>query len=727
MKKKSVLEAIENVGKDKFYSDIEVVKPEDIKLQAVAPISYVSAVEQNKRAKAKFTKMIDEKTKNAQGLDNKDEDRFKHMNKSTGKVDLKIDQPGLKKMHLDESLFTEDFDGYYRVSFRFDGKDGVVQVNLVKADSEQEAIDKLRAYKQKRYPDRELEIFGGQPTYNGEVNDLKKRGYPVIGEGIANKPLSNLKEALESTELAEQIKNIKSDIKSAYRCNSLEELQNIEFKAFSKGIINSALRRNSIIGDKDTNNITEEDFDDIIDTIVDIMQSYLEYAQERYEKVSKAENASGPAYEKVYNALRNSKYEIISTTNNKILIKDDDTVSPHELAKLVINVTGGKTNGSALGGSWTSHNIYTPDGVEMRVGLLDDGEVGVKFNNLTESLKPIVEGFKEKLISLFKKKNLGKYIDISDIVDDVVTIYNSSTPKADGRYKIKAESLNESIPNEVGELLIPIKEYAKSIVSRYNQYKDTESTEDEKAFVADLKALQDLVDKIFSEYNWANVSAPITEGVQEDDGWNEDEISELEHWGVLGQIADLVYEIKNLRMGYYSRAHTADELGQYIKDLAEQLDSFGDEVIALGDTEDIEESLNEGRPSNIPPYKGYLIRLENRGGVTAYNIYDKNRELEDSGFRSIEAAKEAIDKLDESLKQPLKEATVVSNLNIFKPWNKAVPIFNKIKANEDKFYSFEKMIDEMYPAGIEAQELNDLLSYDVEFLEGMLQMDLGGK
>lgn len=658
--KNKVLEAIENVGKDKFYSDIEVVKPEDIKLQAVAPISYVSAVEQNKRAKVKFTKMIDEKTKNAQGLDNKDEDRFKHMNKSTGKVDLKIDQPGLKKMHLDESLFTEDFDGYYRVSFRFDGKDGVVQVNLVKADSEQEAIDKLKSYKQKRYPDRELEIFGGQPTYNGEVNDLKKRGYPVIGEGMSGKTLNNLKEALESTKLAEQIKNIKSDIKSAYRCNSLEELQNTEFKAFGKGIINSALIRNGIIDDKDINNVTEEDFDDIIDAIVDIMQSYLEYAQESYEKTSKAENASGPAYEKVYNALRNSKYEIIGTTNNKILIKDDGTVNQHELAKLVIEVTGGKTNGTALGGSWTSHNIYTPDGVDMRVGLLDDGEVGVKFNNLTESFKPIiVEGFKEKLTSLFKKKNLGKYIDISDIVDDVVTIYNSSTPKADGRYKIKAESLKE--------------------------------------------------------------------GVQEDDGWNEDEISELEHWGVLREISFLIHEIKNIKRGYYSKAHTADELGQYIKDLAEQLDSFGDEVIALGDTEDIEESLNEGRPSNIPPYKGYLIRLENRGGVTAYNIYDKYRELEDSGFKSIEAAKEAIDKLDESLKQPLKEATVVSNLNIFKPWNKAVPIFDKIKANEDKFYSFEKMIDEMYPAGIEAQELNDLLSYDVEFLEGMLQMDLGGK
>lgn len=55
------------------------------------------------------------------------------------------------------------------------------------------------------------------------------------------------------------------------------------------------------------------------------------------------------------------------------------------------------------------------------------------------------EGFKEKLLSLFKKKGKDNFslIDISDIVDEFDDDYYS-TPKADSRYKMRAESLEES-------------------------------------------------------------------------------------------------------------------------------------------------------------------------------------------------------------------------------------------------------------------------------------------
>ena len=44
-------------------------------------------------------------------------------------------------------------------------------------------------------------------------------------------------------------------------------------------------------------------------------------------------------------------------------------------------------------------------------------------------------------------------------------------------------------------------------------------------------------------------------------------------------------------------------------------------------------------------YRGYKIKLEDKGGVTCYNIYDKNGEMEDSGFKTVDDAKVAIDKL----------------------------------------------------------------------------------
>lgn len=47
-------------------------------------------------------------------------------------------------------------------------------------------------------------------------------------------------------------------------------------------------------------------------------------------------------------------------------------------------------------------------------------------------------------------------------------------------------------------------------------------------------------------------------------------------------------------------------------------------------------------PTNIR-YRGYLIALD-RGG-DGYNIYDKHRELEDSGYGSLDAAKKAVDEI----------------------------------------------------------------------------------
>lgn len=52
-------------------------------------------------------------------------------------------------------------------------------------------------------------------------------------------------------------------------------------------------------------------------------------------------------------------------------------------------------------------------------------------------------------------------------------------------------------------------------------------------------------------------------------------------------------------------------------------------------------------------YKGYMIRQDHKYG--GYNVYDKDNEMEDSGFKSIEQAKEFIDSLNES--KSLKESS----------------------------------------------------------------------
>ena len=70
---------------------------------------------------------------------------------------------------------------------------------------------------------------------------------------------------------------------------------------------------------------------------------------------------------------------------------------------------------------------------------------------------------------------------------------------------------------------------------------------------------------------------------------------------------------------------------------------------------EVEEIVNESKPLKEAnkiavgneKYKGYMIRQDHKYG--GYNVYDKNNEMEDSGFKSIDQAKKFIDSLNESV------------------------------------------------------------------------------
>ena len=63
---------------------------------------------------------------------------------------------------------------------------------------------------------------------------------------------------------------------------------------------------------------------------------------------------------------------------------------------------------------------------------------------------------------------------------------------------------------------------------------------------------------------------------------------------------------------------------------------------------DESKSINEANKiaQGNEKYKGYMIRQDRKYGC--YNVYDKEDEMEDSGFKTIDKAKEFIDSLDES-------------------------------------------------------------------------------
>jgi len=67
----------------------------------------------------------------------------------------------------------------------------------------------------------------------------------------------------------------------------------------------------------------------------------------------------------------------------------------------------------------------------------------------------------------------------------------------------------------------------------------------------------------------------LKEEVDINDGWD------LDQYGVIDDIERLAYELRNCVRGAYTNAYTYQELGEYIKNLAGDLDEFGDELMTL--------------------------------------------------------------------------------------------------------------------------------------------------
>lgn len=166
------------------------------------------------------------------------------------------------------------------------------------------------------------------------------------------------------------------------------------------------------------------------------------------------------------------------------------------------------------------------------------------------------------------------------------------------------------------------------------------------------------------EYAWrmSNQNVPHTkiskiERINESTNFS-DEINmfkrDLELANSVDDIKDLITnlsdaELKDVLKSEFDTAATNINSLQKLKDhLSDISDIYVEELDDMMFNE-----ANKVSPLN-KKYKGYMIRMDHKYG--GYNVYDKYDELEDSGFKSIEAAEKFVDSLDESAK--------VSNLNL---------------------------------------------------------------
>ena len=91
--------------------------------------------------------------------------------------------------------------------------------------------------------------------------------------------------------------------------------------------------------------------------------------------------------------------------------------------------------------------------------------------------------------------------------------------------------------------------------------------------------------------------------------------------------------------------------------------------------------------------------------------------LDESLFEAIEEKKP----ITESKK--LQEAETITDVREYKPWQGAVTTYEKIQ-EAGKLEDFYGLLDEVYPAGIDVQALNDLLWFDADWVYEMLGMEV---
>lgn len=178
-------------------------------------------------------------------------------------------------------------------------------------------------------------------------------------------------------------------------------------------------------------------------------------------------------------------------------------------------------------------------------------------------------------------------------------MYKISDKNSKGFFDALADNDNELIAAYIKDIYVEIFENTQAL-----------SGDDLDTFTAQVDVSSDLGDrginrevrKLYRFCKENGIGFPLKENLMNEasDGWDTDLIYDLEGAEVLTKLQQLLYEIDKTYRGAYTHAKTYEALGQYVVDLAEGLEYFGQKLSELeDDDEDIDESLNERELSKL--------------------------------------------------------------------------------------------------------------------------------
>ena len=166
----------------------------------------------------------------------------------------------------------------------------------------------------------------------------------------------------ESDKLKQYIRAIRQDIGAMAASASIEDLENIEWHSTrnqSRYIIDSLPKYDS--------------FDDCIDAWIDSFYSLLQKEKEWLAAALRREAAIPQVQDEVFGMIDTTSYELVDYSPDKMSFdfqipegaKAEDT---YRFVDAVADATHAKYDGTGRGGSWTTWNLRTPEGVKLDVG-----------------------------------------------------------------------------------------------------------------------------------------------------------------------------------------------------------------------------------------------------------------------------------------------------------------------------------------------------------------------
>ena len=351
---------------------------------------------------------------------------------------------------------------------------------------------------------------------------------------------------------------------------------------------------------------------------------------------------------------------------------------------------------------WTSDDMWT-DFDYLNFPYYENGDI-------IDNSWSIVEGEDYNKLA---KYILDSYNEIKDLTIEEDGRIVEDNGEVEESIKRVSVGVRESFLNETGE--VDSKKCA-DILNNWVDWVEVDETGDVDFAIEQLRSLKSEGEITDDEYdfimkNWDDL---LVENMKGDNKKGGKKLAESVRFGQssLDELLDTIKE--------YYRDYTTIDAIDAIFSLMNDLNEDETYKLVYAVAERVEEFVGEElEDSQKYPIESPFEKEERKGvSVQADQKYPVKPSVKKKDSQFVKAEQKAPVGLSESKKLE-EEVKIITDIWDFEPWSHAVETFQKIK-DAGKLETLDFMLEDMYPEGLTATQLNDLLWFDDEWILSMV-------